>query len=336
MLMLIPYSCLLANDLFTSAIRSLIEEFLDDNDEEEELISSTAHVLELDNITFDYTAITGVLPQYAKKKKVGKLSFTAYLKDSEHPKRPVTFIFNGGPGGSSLAMHIGSIGPKRLLLPEEGQPLLPPYQMIENPETLLVESDLVFIDPMSTGYSQADKEWYKYQCYGVEGDLQSFTEFVRVFCTHFKKWNHPKYLMGASYGTTRACGLAERLAWEGLHLNGIILLSCAIDFSTQVSERDLSLSDALLIPSLAATAWYHGRIMQDKTLEEVVEHARRFVSEQYAPVMFQPSRLNNSEFRDFNKTLSDLIGLPLDTVRRYNSRIDETIYTQEFLARKDK
>lgn len=332
MLILIPGTCLFANDLFTSAIRSLLDTFLDDDEEDEEMIVPTSHILELPDISFEYTAITGVLPQYSKKQKVGKLFFTAYLKDEKEPNRPITFIFNGGPGGSALAMHIGGIGPKRLLLPEEGQKLLPPYQMIENPETLLIESDLVFIDPMSTGYSRADKDWYKQQCYGVEGDLKSFAEFIRVFCTHFDKWNSPKYLMGASYGTSRACGLAERLAWDGLHLNGIILLSCAIDFTTLVSERDLGLSDGLLIPSLAATAWYHGRIMQDKTLEEVVEYARRFVSEQYAPVMFQPSRLNNSELKEFYQNLSELIGLPLDTVRRFSSRIDETTYTQEFLA----
>jgi carboxypeptidase C (cathepsin A) len=330
MLLLIPCTCIFAQDPF-SAIRSFIEELIED-DESEESVTAVPHVIQLPSGMLHYTAITGTIPQFKKEKLVGELFFTAYLKETEDEARPITFIFNGGPGGSSLAMHIGGFGPKRLLLPEEGQKRLPPYQMIDNPETLLVDSDLVFIDPMGTGYSRSDKDSYKQSCYSVEGDLSSFAEFIRVFCLHFDKWNSPKYLLGASYGTARACGLAERLIWNGIHLNGVILLGCAIDFATLADGRDQALSDCLLIPSFAATAWYHGRTMQDKTLEEVVEYARRFVTEQSSPMMFQPSQFNAAEQREYYQNLANLIGLPLDTVRRYASRIDELTYVQEFLA----
>ena len=336
MLLLIPSTCLFANDLITTAIRSLIESFSDDEDEQEELIVPTNHTIDLPSGPFNYTAIAGILPQYAKKKKVGELFFTAYLKDQEEDEedlnRPLTFIFNGGPGGSSLSMHIGGLGPRRLLLPEEGQKNLPPYQMIDNPETLLEESDLVFIDPMGTGYSSANKDWFEKYCYSVEGDINSFAEFIRVFCGHFDKWNNPKYLLGASYGTSRACGLAERLSWGGITLNGIILMSCSIDLTTLIGQRDNALSDCLLIPSLAATAWYHDRFMQGKTLKEVVEFARRFMNEQYAPLMFQPSRLSGAELNTYYQNFANLIGLPFDTIRRYGSRIDEMTYVTEFMA----
>jgi len=333
-LMLIPFQCLFASDGFTTAIRDLIGNLIDGSDDEEEVfVTETEHSIVLpDGSSLAYTALTGVLPQFYQEKKVGEIFFTAYLKETEEDSRPVTFIFGGGPGGSSISMHIGGIGPKRLLLPEEGQKSLPPYKMIDNAETLLVDSDLVFIDPMGTGYSRADKEWYKKLCYGVEGDLNSFSEFIRVFCAHFNKWNNPKYLMGSSYGTARACGLAERLAWDGIHLNGVMLLGCILDFSTVYGDRDQALSDCLLIPTLAATAWYYDRNMQDKTLEEVVEYARRFIAEESAPILFQPTRFDAFQQKEYYQQLADLIGLPLDTVRRYGARINETIYTQEFLA----
>ncbi len=333
-LMLIPFQCLFANDGFTTAIRDLIGNLIDGSDDEEEVyVTETEHSITLSNGTLlSYTALTGVLPQFYQEKKVGEIFFTAYVKETEDANRPVTFIFGGGPGGSSISMHIGGIGPRRLLLPEEGQKSLPPYKMIDNAETLLRESDLVFIDPMGTGYSRADKEWYKNLCYGVEGDLNSFVEFIRVFCIHYNKWNSPKYLMGSSYGTARSCGLAERLAWEGIHLNGIMMLGCVLDFSTIYGDRDQALSDCLLIPTLAATAWYYDRTMGDKTLEEVVEYGRRFIAEESAPILFQPSRLDAFQQKEYFQGLADLIGLPLDTVRRYAGRINECIYTREFLA----
>jgi carboxypeptidase C (cathepsin A) len=331
-LLFIPYTCLLAQDPF-AAIRSFIETLINEDDENEDKVTAVSHVIDLPSGQLKYMAVTGTLPQFKKDKEVGELFFTAYLKETEEEtERPVTFIFNGGPGGSSLAMHMGGFGPKRLLLPEEGQHSLPPYQIIDNSETLLIDSDLVFIDPMGTGYSRSDKASYKKSCYSVEGDLHSFAEFIRVFCLHFDKWNNPKYLLGASYGSARACGLAEQLIWRGIHLNGVILMGCALDYATLIDGRDQALSDCLLIPSLAATAWYHGRSMQDKTLEEVVEYARRFVTEQAAPLMFQSTEFNGTEQRQYYENLASLIGLPLDTVRRYASRLDELTYVQEFMA----
>lgn len=331
--LLIPYACLFANDTFLNTIKGLVESFIQDLEDDEEIdVVSTQHSIDITSGSMNYTAVAGVLPQYYQGNKVGELFFTAYLKDTEQTDRPVTFIFSGGPGGSCASMHIGGLGPKRLLLPEEGQKVHPPYQLIDNPETMLVHSDLVFIDPMGTGYSDSEKEWYKQVCYGVEGDLFSCNEFIRVFCVHFNKWNNPKYLMGASYGTLRVCGLADRLAKEGIYVNGLILCGCVIDFTTVFGDRDQALSDCLLIPTLAATAWYHGRIMQENTVEEVVEYARGFISEQSAPFMFQPSRLNAAEIKEYYQNLANLIGLPLNTVRRYGSRIDEPIYTQEFMA----
>src|SRR3989344_1023301 len=322
---------------FEQAIKALLEQFCGAHSKAVDPFTRTSHEIDVKGEKLSYTAITGKLPQYSTSGTViGHLFFTAYLKEHTHSDRPVTFIFNGGPGASSLSMHIASIGPRRLLFPEEGQKTLPPYQIIDNPETLLDLSDLILIYPIGTGYSRAEHEAYKPFYHSVEGDLASFGEFIRMFCITFKRWNSPKYLMGASYGTCRACGLAESLrnSW-GIGLNGVILLSPALDFSTLglgTSHRDLPLSDCLCIPTYAATAWYHGRGIQDKTLEEVVDYARRFVYEQYAPVMMQQSRLNADEKKAFYQSFANLIGLPLETVQRYEARISEHLYTTEFFA----
>ncbi|HEX2583404.1 MAG TPA: hypothetical protein VHL30_04740, partial [Chlamydiales bacterium] len=307
--------------------------FKDANDEKESSFTSTSHTLNLISGPISYQVITGLLPQYLDDgENTGHLFFTAYLKEDAEPNRPLTFIFNGGPGGSSMAMHIGGFGPRRLLLPEEGQKTLPPYEMIDNPETIFDVSDLIFIDPIGTGYSEVQKKEYKHSYYSVEGDLVSFTEFIRMFCIHFDRWNSPKYLIGASYGTMRAVGLAESLANRGIYLNGIVLMSSVFDYHFSIQQRDLPFSNWLNIPSFAATAWYHKRSMHDQSLEEVLDYARRFIYEQYAPHMLQPNRLSPAEQLTFYQNLADLIGLPLATIRRYEGRIGEGTFVTEFFA----
>jgi len=335
LILLLPLAFVFADE--EEPFRSLLEQlFHGANKEDQTPFTSTYHTLELPSGTISYETVTGILPQYLDNgEKAGKLFFTAYLKESEEetdPNRPITFIFDGGPGGSSMAMHIGGFGPRRLLLPEEGQKTLPPYQLTDNLETILDVSDLVFIDPIGTGYSKAERTEYKYNYYSVEGDLYSFSEFIRMFCIEFNRWNSPKYLIGASYGTLRAVGVAESLAHMGIYVNGLGLLSTAFDYHFQISERDFPFSDWLKIPSFAATAWYHERSFQDKPLEEVINTARRFMYEEYAPMMLQPNRYNMMEKFDLYQNLSSLIGLPLDTIRRYEGRIDEDIFTTEFFA----
>lgn len=329
----IPISLLVAeeNSSLEKVIIDLIEHFR--GSEKRDDFTCTSHTIQLPSGSLEYDAITGTLNQYTNQGDLaGKLFFTAYLKKTEEANRPVTFIFNGGPGGSALSMHIGGLGPRRLLLPEEGLKALPPYQLIDNQETILDTTDIVMVDPMGTGYSQSSRPEYNRAYFGVEGDIFSFTEFVRMFCVHFNRWNSPKYLLGASYGTARACGLAESLLGYGIHLNGVVLMSCALDYSTLITQRDLSLSECLRIPTFAATSWYHGRTMQDYTLEQVADYARRFAYEEYAPVMLQPNRLNAIEQQAFYQKLSDLIGLPVDILRRFKGRIDEHRYVTEFMA----
>lgn len=170
----------------------------------------------------------------------------------------------------------------------------------------------------------------------TDGDIASLASFVQRFVAYFEKWHCPKYLAGISYGTLRCCGLVECLGNYDFSLHGVILLGSAMDYATLVGQRNLPLPDSLLIPTFAATAWYHGRFWPDANLEEVVDYARRFTYDDYTPFMHQPTRLSPAEQNVFYSKLAELIGLDEGTVRRYAGRFDEQLYTTEFFAKERK
>ncbi|HSX10957.1 MAG TPA: hypothetical protein VLF94_04500 [Chlamydiales bacterium] len=293
-------------------------------------LNITNHVIQLPSGPLEYTAVTGMCPIFnADEEKTADLFFIAYIKD-EGEERPLTFIFPGGPGGACTDGSILTFGPRRLLTADEGRGILPPYKIIDNPETILEYTDLVFVDPVNCGFSKSTPEASLSYFYSVEGDIQTLGEFVHTYIDMSERWNSPIYLAGASYGTLRCCGLSLNLMQYDILVKGLILDGCAFEWSTQQSQRDKTLPDCLLVPTFAATAWYHGRLWPEKTLEEVVDYARRFTYDDYAPVMMQPNRLSRAEKEIFDQKLAHLIGLPLDTVKRYNGRINESIYTAEF------
>ncbi len=303
-------------------------------EEEEDLtpqLNFTHHTLELESGPLHYTAITGMCPIVNDDVKEADLFFIAYTKDGEED-RPITFIFPGGPGGAGTLEAILTFGPRRLLTADEGRTIHPPYKIIDNAETLLEYTDLVFVDPINCGFSRATENADLFYFYSVEGDIQILGEFVHTYIDLLQRWNSPIYLAGGSYGTTRCCGLASNLLQYGIAVKGLILDGCAFESQTQNPHRDQALPDCLLIPTFAATAWYHGRLWPEKPLEEVVDYARHFAYDSYAPVMLQPNRLSYVEKAIFEKNYAELVGLPVDTVKRYNCRINEMIYTSEFFG----
>jgi carboxypeptidase C (cathepsin A) len=300
--------------------------------------NQTSHTYSVGSDSIPYTAITGALPISLSGDVLAELFFIAYLVEDE-PERPITFVFPGGPGGPCRSNVICTFGPRRLALPEEGASLLPPYKMIDNPESLLPYTDLVFVDPVTTGYSKfmsgvSDEK--KDLFFSTDEDISSLSHFVETFISCFQKWDCPKYLSGISYGTIRSAGVAEYLMDRGIGVNGIILMACALDLSTLVGQRNYFLPDSLLIPTFAATAWYYGRFRPESSLEEVVDHARRFVYEEHVPFMLQPGRFSPDSQQLFYEKMSELIGLREDTVRRYLGRFDERLYTTEFMAHERK
>lgn len=295
----------------------------------------TNHTIELASGPLDYVAITGMCPIFGKGGKEADIFFIAYSKDGEE-NRPITFCFPGGPGGAGTQEAIVTFGPRRLLTPSEGRSIYPPFQIIDNPETLLEYTDLVFIDPVSCGFSQPTEEANLSYYYSVDGDLQILGEFIYCYLDLFSLWNSPIYLSGGSYGTMRCCGLADNLLQYDIAVNGILLNGCAFETGTIHSERDNYIPDLLLIPTCAATAWYHKRLWPEKSLAEVLDYARRFTYESLAPYMLQPSRFSPLEKSLLEKDLAELIGLSLDTVSRYNGRINESIFASEFFGKERK
>lgn len=309
--------------------------FAKENEKDFDLIE-TEHTLKIaSQEPIVYLATTGTLPVCNEEgKPVAELFFISYTIPEEED-RPVTFIFPGGPGGSCASETICTIGPRRLVTPQEGKPLLPPYKMIDNPESLLPWTDLVFVDPVNTGFSKFTEEAAPEDIedlLSVDGDIAALGNFVETFVSYFQRWNSPKYLAGISYGTLRSCGLCEYLRRFDFGIHGVILLGSAIDYSLLLSQKNQPLADCLLIPTFAATAWYHGRLWPEKPLDEVVEYARRFAYEDYAPAMLEPTRLSQVEKNNFYAELARLIGLSPETVSRYCGRFDEELYTTEFMG----
>lgn len=293
--------------------------------------TATNHTIQIESGPLSYIAITGHCPIFGEEGKEVELFFVSFTKDTEED-RPITFCFPGGPGAAGSIESILTFGPRRLLTAGEGRAIHPPYKIIDNPETLLEYTDLVFVDPVACGFSlseeSADLDYY----FSVEGDIHTLGEFVHTYIDQMECWNCPVYLSGGSYGTLRCCGLANHLLQYGIAAKGLILDGCAFEFSTIVSERDKTIADWLFIPTCAATAWYHKRLWPEKPLEEVLDYARRFAYDSYAPYMLQPSRISPLEKTFLEKELAHLIGLPLDIVKRYGGRINESIYTAEFFG----
>ena len=324
---------------FPTDLSELMKEFALEEEEEEEFATESriaSHTYITKDHVLDYDSVVGHLPILDDQEKpIANLFYVAYFA-KEDEERPITFFFPGGPGGSCGAEIVASVGPRRMQTSAEGKKILPPYQLIDNPQSLLPWTDLVFVDPPGTGYSKWAKSklqaHHERQFFQTEKDLEALGEFVERFIQTYRKWNSPKYLAGISYGASRCCGLTEELLQRDISLHGIILLSPAIDYLTLISQHNLPLAHSFLLPTYAATAWYHGRLCPDLPLEKILDHAKNFCYQQYLPLMLRPSRLDSKELIRFYTHLSQLIGLSPETVMRYGGKFEEELYTKEFFG----
>jgi carboxypeptidase C (cathepsin A) len=296
----------------------------------------STHILQLENQLLPYTAVVGSLPAKNKEGEAkGEIHYISYVKEGSG--RPLTFVFNGGPGSSSVWLHMGAFGPRRIVSTEEGQSVAPPYQIIDNSETILDLTDLIFVDPIGTGLSHANTPEDAAPFYDSFGDVQSIGDFIRDFLTVNKRWNCPIYLAGESYGTFRCCGLADYLQGEhGIYLNGLILISCAIDFQTIVFDSENLLPYSLIFPTYATTAWYHGRYRPEASLEEVAEESKTFAYDVYAPFLLRPARLGAKDREFFYDRLSQFTGIHSNAIKRGQGRIDEATFFLEFFPDEQK
>ncbi len=269
----------------------------------------TRHRARLGGRDLDYTVTCGTIVMKEEAEKDGKAEsdkarasvfFVAYTLDGAEPEsRPLTFSFNGGPGSSSVWLHLGLLGPKRVELDDEGYAPPPPGRLVDNEHSLLDRSDLVFIDPVGTGYSRMVAGEKVAEFHEYKRDLESVGEFIRLYCSRYARWTSPKYLIGESYGTTRAAGLSGHLLERyGMYLNGVMLVSCALDFTVLRFEPNNDLPPVLFLPTYAATAWHHGKLpadLQAKPLRAVLDEVEAFAGGEYAAALFKGDTLGAAE-----------------------------------------
>ncbi|MBZ5550017.1 MAG: peptidase S10 [Acidobacteriia bacterium] len=295
----------------------------------------THHQITLNGKTLAYTATAGRLPIKRGDGKIeAEMFFVAYTLDGQDAgKRPLTFSFNGGPGSASVWLHMGALGPKRVVLQPNGFMPAAPYRLEDNPNTLLDRSDIVMVDAMATGYSRAANAELAKKFLSVKGDVQAFGEFIRLYISRYDRWSSPLFLLGESYGTTRAAGIAGYLADHGIAFNGVTLLSMAVDFQTLEWNKSNDLPYFLLVPTFSMIAAYHHKLPADlsqdmaKTREEVV----RWSMNDYALALGKGDALTPEEHRKLVEQLARYIGLRPEVVEAHNLRIDVPTFTHELL-----
>lgn len=301
---------------------------------------TTEHSITLNGQKIDYTATAGTLPlKDAEGKVTAEIFHIAYVKKETDPakaaKRPLTFSFNGGPGSSSVWMHMGLLGPKRVKLQDNGFALPPPYEYIDNESSLLDETDLVFIDPVSTGYSRASKPDDAKNFHGLNEDARSIAEFIRLYVTQNTRWPSPKFLIGESYGTTRAAALSgELLKTHRMNLNGLMLVSTVLNFQTIWGGEGNDLPHLLYLPSYAATAWYHKKLpadLQDKPVETVLKEAETFASGDYNQALLLGAALAPAQRAKVIKQMARLTGLSEAFIDASNLRVPLYRFNAELL-----
>jgi len=295
----------------------------------------THHQITLNGKTLSYTATAGRLPIKRGDGKIeAEMFFVAYTLDGQDvSKRPLTFAFNGGPGSASVWLHMGALGPKRVVLQSNGFMPAAPYRTEDNPDTLLDRSDIVMVDAMVTGYSRAANAELTKKFLGVKGDVQAFGEFIRLYISRYERWSSPLFLLGESYGTTRAAGVAGYLEDHGISFNGVTLLSMALDFQTLEWNKSNDLPYFLLVPTFNMIAGYHHKLAPDltqdmaKTREEVV----RWSMNDYALALSKGDALSPDEHRKMVEQLARYTGLRPEVVEAHNLRIDVPTFTHELL-----
>ncbi|MBC8505163.1 MAG: peptidase S10 [Anaerolineales bacterium] len=318
----------------------------------EDNISITHHAVTIAGREIRYTATTGTMilkeendepanengePELEKPKAA--IFFTAYTLDAdnaidgaEHRKtRPLTFSFNGGPGSSSVWLHMGLLGPRRVKMTDEGEMPPPPFELVDNEFSLLDLTDLVFIDPVTTGYSRAIPGESPKQYHDFQKDIQSVGDFIRLFTSRYQRWVSPKFLIGESYGTTRAAGLAGYLQERhGMYLNGIMLISSILNFQTARFVPGNDMPYILFLPTYTATAWYHGKLDDElqKNLRDTLDEVEAFALGEYASALMKGDALPSGEKDKIIQKLARYTGLTSEYIEQTNLRVEIMRFTK--------
>jgi carboxypeptidase C (cathepsin A) len=305
----------------------------------EEKISQTSHTVRLDGRDIKYTATAGTLPIRGEDGKVAaRMFFVAYTKDGEDVHtRPVSFLYNGGPGSATVWLHMGSFAPRHVQMADDGFQPAPPYRLEDNPNSLIDVSDLVFVDAVSTGYSRVVAGVNSAQFHGQQGDLRAFGDFINEYLKAYSRWPSPKFLIGESYGTIRSAGLSQELQTRhGIELNGIVLVSALLTYQTISTSPENDVAYVSYFPTYAAAAWFHKKLPADLAgdLKKAVDEARAFADSEYSIALLKGNSLPAAERHAVAQKIARLTGLSADYVERANLRIDPGRFRKELLRDK--
>lgn len=294
----------------------------------------------LNGRTLKYQAVAEFVPILAggvddKRGEPEAAVFTTsyFLDDTAPATRPVCFVFNGGPGSASIWLHLGALGPKRVVILEDGTMPQPPYTVTDNQESWFEHFDLVFIDPPHTGYSITASEEARKKMLSVDGDVEALAECIRTWLGRHRRWSSPVYVAGESYGTTRGAALADKLQDIGVALSGLILVSCAMDLQSIVFAPRNDLPYALFLPAFAGVAQYHGKLKGRLAESPAAARtaAEQYVTDEYLAALHGGSRLSKAARRRVVHRVAELTGLAPSLVEERNLRIAADTYFVELL-----
>lgn len=294
----------------------------------------THHTITVNGKTVRYTATTGFMPLRDNTGKIeARIFYMAYTLDNPPARRPLTFSFNGGPGSSSVWLHLGAIGPRRVKMELDGWMPKPPFQLVDNQYTWLDQTDLVFIDPVGTGYSRAVTPELGKKFWGVQGDLESVGEFIRMYLVRNQRFGAPLFIVGESYGTFRAAGLAGYLVNRGIAVNGVMLISTVLNFATLEFTRMNDLAYELMLPSYTTTAWYHKKLPPDlqQDFQKAVRESEAFALGDYSTALNKGDALTPQEREAAAEKMSRYTGLSKEFCELSNFRVPLDSFLKELL-----
>jgi carboxypeptidase C (cathepsin A) len=299
--------------------------------------AASHHRITIDGKSIAYTSTAATIDlQNAAREPIGRMFYVAHTADgvADPRTRPVTFCFNGGPGSASLWLEMGSFGPMRVEASDAKPTPPPPYAVVENPESLLDRTDLVFIDAMGTGFSRILPKGKPADFYGTDPDIAAFAQFIQRWVSANGRWNSPKFLLGESYGVTRAAGLLNDLQRRGMAFNGAVMVSSFLSGYDQFNGPPFSndLAYELYLPTVAAAAWYHGKVNpKPAELAPFLDEVRQFALGDYARALARGSELGESERAAVLERLRRYTGLPEDFLRQADLRVDPFRFEKELL-----
>ncbi len=300
---------------------------------------STHHSIVINGQQINYTATTGTfLLKNENDSAIALIGFTAYIKDgvADPSSRPITFAYNGGPGSASIWLHMGALGPKRVVLDDPNVVPPAPYKMEDNKYSIVDVTDLVMIDPVGTGFARPVGKATGKDFWGVNEDIKSVSEFIFQYVRANARWNSPKFLFGESYGTTRSAGVADYLFEnEGMTVNGIILVSTVLNFEDLEFAPGNDVPYILYLPTYAAVAWYHNALpSRPADLDAFLQQVRNFAKDEYASALFKGASMDSTELDSVAAKLHAFTGLSKSYWEKANLRVEEGQFTEELLREK--